>query len=48
LAEEIADTFIYLNLIAAEAGIDMYDAIAQKFNAVSARDGRPQRLVRYP
>jgi NTP pyrophosphatase (non-canonical NTP hydrolase) len=48
LGEEIADTFIYLNLLAHEAGIDMYDAIQTKFNAVSIRDGHPERLLGYP
>lgn len=44
LGEEIADTFLYLNLLAAEAGVDMWHVIQSKFNQVSERDGRPQRL----
>ena len=48
LGEEIADTFLYLNILCGKAGINMYGVIAEKFNKVSIRDGRPQRLVDYP
>lgn len=44
LANEIADTAIYLDLLAARAGIDLAAAIASKFNAVSERNGFPDRL----
>lgn len=43
-ADEIADVFAYLNIIADKLGIDMYQAIANKFNAVSIREGLPQRI----
>jgi NTP pyrophosphatase (non-canonical NTP hydrolase) len=39
LADEIADTIIYLDLLAAREGIDLEEAIANKFNAVSDRVG---------
>lgn len=45
LADEIADTVIYLDLLAAHAGIDLARAIEHKFNAVSVREGFPERLT---
>lgn len=39
LADEIADTFIYLDLLAQSAGIDLTDAIASKFARTSAKLG---------
>jgi hypothetical protein len=48
LAKEIADTFLYLNLLAANRGINMYAAIAQAFNEKSDEYGFPQKLVDYP
>lgn len=39
VADEIADVVIYLDLLAARLGIDLGDAIAAKFNAVSGRVG---------
>ena len=44
LAEEIADTLIYLDLLAAFYGIDLGAAVAAKFNKVSKREGLPERL----
>lgn len=44
LAEEIADTFIYLDLLAAFYGIDLPAAVVAKFNAISVREGFPDRL----
>ncbi len=44
VAEELADTFIYLDLLAQHLGIDLPDAIVQKFNIVSERYGFPERL----
>ena len=44
LADEIADVFLYLNLLAVKADIDMDAAIARKFNVVSERQGFPRRL----
>lgn len=44
LADEIADTMIYLDLLAAHVGIDLETAIRRKFNAVSERESFPERL----
>lgn len=44
LGDEIADTIIYLDLLAAHQGIDLERAIRNKFNAVSDREGFPERL----
>lgn len=44
LAAEIADTYLYLDLLCARAGIDFRQAIIDKFNAVSIREGFPERL----
>jgi NTP pyrophosphatase (non-canonical NTP hydrolase) len=44
LGEEIADTVIYLDLLAQHYGIDLPAAIVAKFNAVSVREGFPERL----
>ena len=43
-AEEIADVYTYLDLVAQVLDIDMYDAIRDKFNKISEREGLPQRL----
>ena len=39
LADEIADTFIYLDLVAQSAGIDLESAIISKFNRTSEKIG---------
>ena len=39
LADEIADTFIYLDLLAQSQGIDLADAVATKFNRTSDKIG---------
>ena len=39
LAEEIADTFIYLDLLAQSQGIDLEEAVMSKFNQKSAEIG---------
>lgn len=39
LADEIADTFIYLDLLAQREGIDLAGAIASKFNRTSRKLG---------
>jgi NTP pyrophosphatase (non-canonical NTP hydrolase) len=39
LAEELADVFLYLDLTAAAAGIDLQQAIICKFNKKSAQIG---------
>lgn len=37
IGEEIADTIIYADLLAARLGINLEDAVRRKFNAVSRR-----------
>lgn len=44
LADELADTLIYADLLAAHYGIDLAAAVMRKFNAVSDREGFPQKL----
>ncbi len=44
LAQEIGDTYLYLDLLAQRCGIDMYEAVRDTFNRVSEREGFPQRL----
>ncbi|MFN4283473.1 MAG: MazG-like family protein [Alphaproteobacteria bacterium] len=44
LAHELADTMIYLDLLAAAAGINLAAAVIEKFNIVSERVGFPDRL----
>lgn len=44
LAKEIADTYLYLDLLASKARINIARAIILKFNEVSARQGFPQML----
>lgn len=44
LAAELADTVIYADLLAARAGIDLGDAVREKFNAVSVLRCASQRL----
>jgi len=44
LADELADVQIYLDILAARAGIDLAEATARKWNAVSKRIGWPGRL----
>lgn len=39
IADEAADTFLYLDLVCAHFGIDLQLAIARKFNEVSRREG---------
>lgn len=39
IADEAADTFLYLDLVCAFFGIDLQLAIARKFNEVSVREG---------
>ena len=43
LADEIADTFIYLDLLAQSQGIDLGDAVADKFRRTSIKIGYPER-----
>lgn len=44
LAAEIADTVTYLDLLATYYGIDLTQALREKFNLVSEREGFPERL----
>jgi NTP pyrophosphatase (non-canonical NTP hydrolase) len=44
LADEIADTVIYLDILAASEGISLAAAIVSKFNRTSAKLGFPERL----
>lgn len=44
LSEEIADTIIYLDLLAQRAGISIGDAIRDKFNAMSDKIGSTTTL----
>lgn len=44
LADEIADTMIYLDLLATAADIELERAVIEKFNRVSVRNGFPERL----
>ena len=46
LADEIADTIIYADLLAAHYGLNMAAAVIRKFNLVSERENWPQFL--YP
>lgn len=39
LADEIADTFIYLDLLAQSQGINLEDAVVSKFNRTSKKIG---------
>lgn len=44
LARELADTFIYLDLLAQAAGIDLAHAVRDTFNAKSEQIGAPHRI----
>lgn len=44
LGKECADTFLYLDLLAARYGIDLGRAIVEVFNAKSEEYGFPERL----
>jgi NTP pyrophosphatase (non-canonical NTP hydrolase) len=44
IADELADTAIYLDLLAQRLGIDLEASIREKFNSVSLRYGFPERL----
>jgi NTP pyrophosphatase (non-canonical NTP hydrolase) len=44
IGEELADTAIYMELLAQRLGINLADAIVKKFNSVSKRYGFPERL----
>ena len=44
VASEIADVFIYLDLVAMHLGVDLTKAVTNKFNATSEKYGFPERL----
>jgi NTP pyrophosphatase (non-canonical NTP hydrolase) len=44
LAKELADTQVYLDLLAAAAGINLGEATREKFNAVSEEKGFEERI----
>lgn len=44
LADELADTLIYLDLIANRAGINLGEAVRKKYNDTSAKYGFEERL----
>lgn len=44
LAEECADTLIYLDLLCASRGINLAEAVIKKFNKVSEEFNFPERL----
>ena len=44
IGEEIADTLIYLDLLALRLGLDLAAEVRRKFNATSERYGFPERL----
>ncbi len=44
LADEIADVYLYLDLLATKAGVDIEAAVISKFNRVSERQDFPERL----
>lgn len=44
LAMEIGDTYLYLDLLARRAGLDLENCIRATFNRVSIREGFPERL----
>lgn len=44
LKDEIADVFLYLDLVAAHFGLNLEDCIFPKFNLVSEAQGFPERL----
>lgn len=44
IGEELADTFMYMDLLAQSMGIDLEEEIKRKFNAVSERYEFPERL----
>jgi NTP pyrophosphatase (non-canonical NTP hydrolase) len=44
IGDELADTLIYLSLLALRLGINLEAATVRKFNAVSDRYGFPEKL----
>lgn len=46
LADEIADTFIYLDLLSQSQGINIQDAVLAKFKKTSAKIGYEDAMIR--
>lgn len=44
MADEIADVFCYLDLLAQAAGLSLDECVRVKFNKVSERNGFPERI----
>ena len=44
IVDELADTVIYADLVAARLGFSLSEAITRKFNAISERENFPERL----
>lgn len=44
LRKEIADVYLYLDLIAQREGINLAEAVREKFNEVSVKNGFPEML----
>lgn len=44
LGEELADAFLYMDLLATFYGIDLAEAVRGKFNSISVEMGFPERL----
>lgn len=44
LIKEIADVYLYLDLLAQSEDIDLFQAVKSKFNEVSIKHGFPERL----
>ncbi len=45
IADELADIFTYLDLLAESLGVDLGAAVVEKFNEVSKRVGFPDRIA---
>lgn len=43
-AKEIADSYTYLDLVAARLGLDVQQCVVMKFNEISEREGLPMRF----
>lgn len=46
ISDEMADVIIYIDLLAAQLGIDLERAIQRKFNKISEKHGYPEMLPR--
>jgi len=48
IKKEVADVFLYLDLLCDHLEISLADAVINKFNEVSVKRGLPQHLCHYP